>query len=192
MSNTDDIRFEVDAASGLIEPARQLASPNADERPDPDDIGILLLHGISLPPGEFGTGAVEALFTNKLDFDAHPYYEDIRGLEVSAHLFIARDGAVTQFVPFTSRAWHAGASRFRERERLNDCAIGIELEGTDTDPYTDEQYRALIACTRAIMRAYPAIDARHIAAHSDVAPGRKTDPGPVFEWRRLYDGLPTA
>lgn len=192
MTALPDIEFAIDTTTGLVSPARRVESPNCDDRPDPGDISLVLVHGISLPPGEFGTGAVEALFTNTLDFDAHPYYAEIRGLEVSSHLLIARDGELTQFVPLTKRAWHAGASRFRGRERLNDCAIGIELEGTDESPYTDEQYAVLTAAITAIMAAYPAIDARSVAAHSDVSPGRKTDPGPAFDWRRLYDGLPDA
>lgn len=192
MKRSPGIDFDIDTTTGIVTPARQVASPNCDERPDPCDISLVLVHGISLPPGEFGTGAVEALFTNTLDFDAHAYYAEIRGLEVSAHLFIDRDGELTQFVPFGKRAWHAGASRFRGRERLNDCAIGIELEGTDESPYADAQYSTLTAVIAAIMAAYPTIDARTIAAHSDVSPGRKTDPGPAFDWRRLYDGLPNA
>ncbi len=192
MTTLTETPFAVDPATGLLAPARQVESPNQDERPDPDDISMVLVHGISLPPGEFGTGGIEALFTNTLDFDAHPYYAEIRGLEVSAHLLVDRDGEVTQFVPFTKRAWHAGASRFRGRERLNDCAIGIELEGTDTEAYTDAQYSVLGAVIAAIITAYPDVDARRIAAHSDVSPGRKTDPGPVFDWQQLYDRLPAA
>ncbi len=182
--------FDIDPATGIVAPARQVLSPNRDERPDPDDISILLLHGISLPPGEYGTGAIDALFTNVLDPDADPYFREICGLRVSAHLMIDRSGRVTQYVPLGERAWHAGASHFRGRERLNDCAIGIELEGTDTEPYSDAQYESLIALIPPLMAAYPRIDARRIAGHSDVAPGRKTDPGPAFDWQRLYDGLP--
>lgn len=184
-----DCVFSVDKDSGLITPARQLPSPNRDERPAGTDISLLLVHGISLPPGEFATGAVEALFLNTLDFEAHPYYDEIRGLEVSSHLLIDRHGAVTQFVSFNDRAWHAGESFFRGRTRCNDFAIGVELEGTDTTPYTAAQYAALSGVSAAIMAAYPAISPRTIAAHSDVAPGRKTDPGPAFDWQRLYDGI---
>jgi AmpD protein len=181
--------FSVDNDSGLLAPARQLSSPNRDERPAGTEPSLLLVHGISLPPGEYGTGAIEALFLNRLDFDAHPYYAEIRGLEVSSHLLIDRRGDVTQFVPFNERAWHAGASFFRGRSRCNDFAIGVELEGTDTTPYTAAQYAALTGVSVAIMEAYPAISPRTIAAHSDVAPGRKTDPGPAFDWQRLYDGI---
>ncbi len=147
------------------------------------------MHGISLPPGEFGGHEIEALFTNTLDWDAHPYFEGIRGLEVSAHLLIRRDGEVIQFVPFTERAWHAGQSRFHGRTRCNDVSIGMELEGEDETPYSDEQYAALLAVIEAVKRAYPKIGNRSIAGHSDIAPGRKSDPGPAFDWLRLYDGL---
>ncbi len=184
-----EFEFSVDTNSGRILPARQIASPNFDARPAGADIDLLIVHGISLPPGEFGTGAIEALFTNELDFSLHPYYEEIRGLTVSSHLLIDREGALTQFVSFNDRAWHAGESRFRGRTRCNDFAIGIELEGTDTDPYSAPQYAALAAVTAALIAAYPGIGTRTIAGHSDVSPGRKTDPGPAFDWQRLYDGL---
>ena len=184
-----DFEFSVDTNTGRIAPARQVSSPNYDARPPDAVIDLLLIHGISLPPGEFGNGAIESLFTNELEFSAHPYFEEIRGLTVSSHLLIDRDGELTQFVSFNDRAWHAGESFFRGRSRCNDFAIGIELEGTDTDPYTDIQYVALAAVTAALVAAYPGISTRTIAGHSDVAPGRKTDPGPAFEWQRLYDGL---
>ena len=135
-----DFEFSVDTNTGRIAPARQLASPNFDARPPATIIDVLVIHGISLPPGEFGTGAIEALFTNTLDFMAHPYFQEIRGLTVSSHLLIDREGELTQFVSFKDRAWHAGESFFRGRSRCNDFAIGIELEGTDTDPYADAQY----------------------------------------------------
>jgi len=150
---------------------------------------MIVLHGISLPPGEFGGPEIEALFTNTLDWDAHPYFEEIRGMEVSAHVLIRRDGSVTQFVPFTARAWHAGESCFRGHHRCNDFSIGIELEGEDETPYDDRQYPVLQAVIRALCKAYPQITPRVIAGHSDIAPGRKTDPGPAFDWLRLYDGL---
>ncbi|MDJ0700161.1 MAG: 1,6-anhydro-N-acetylmuramyl-L-alanine amidase AmpD [Woeseiaceae bacterium] len=183
------MEFEVDAASGLIEPARYCESPNRDARPDGCAPDMIVLHGISLPPGEFGGSEIEALFTNSLDWDAHPYFSEIHGLEVSTHLLIRRDGEVVQFVSFNERAWHAGASSFRGRERCNDHAIGIELEGEDDIDYEDPQYEVLAAVVGAIRLAYPSITARQIAGHSDVAPGRKTDPGPAFDWLRLYDGL---
>ena len=150
---------------------------------------MIVLHGISLPPGEFGGPEIEALFTNTLEWDAHPYFEEIRGMEVSAHVLIRRDGSVVQFVPFTERAWHAGESCFRGNHRCNDFSIGIELEGEDETPYDDRQYPVLQAVIRALCKAYPQITPREIAGHSDIAPGRKTDPGPAFDWLRLYDGL---
>ncbi len=150
---------------------------------------MLVVHGISLPPGAFGGGEIEALFTNSLDWDADPYFGEIRGLQVSAHLLVRRDGEVVQFVPFNERAWHAGESRFHGRARCNDFSIGIELEGEDETPYTDAQYECLVAIVAAIEQAYPDISNRNIVGHSDIAPGRKTDPGPAFDWLRLYDGL---
>jgi AmpD protein len=182
-------RYRVDSVSGLLEPARQCRSPNCDARPPNAEIEAIVLHGISLPPGEFGGDGIEALFTNTLDWDAHPYYDGIRGLEVSAHLLIRRDGEVLQFVPFTKRAWHAGESAFRGRTRLNDTAIGIELEGEDETPYDNRQYETLAGVLVALFRAYPSLSPRTLAGHSDIAPGRKTDPGPAFDWLRLYDLL---
>lgn len=181
--------FEVDVRCGLIRPARRAPSANSDARPAGSAPGLIILHGVSLPPGRFGGPEIEALFDNRLDWDAHPYFAEIRGLEVSAHLLIRRDGELVQFVPFTERAWHAGASRFRGRGRCNDFSIGIELEGSDDTPYDDRQYAVLPAVIGALCRTYPAISYREIAAHSDVAPGRKTDPGPAFDWLRLYDAL---
>jgi AmpD protein len=181
--------FKVNSEEGLIEPARQCLSPNHDERPDNEEPGVLVVHGISLPPGEFGGPEVEQLFTNTLDWDAHPYFDEIRGLRVSAHLLIRRDGELIQFVPFTHRAWHAGESFFRGRRCCNDFSLGIELEGEDETPYTDEQYAVLIGVAKALFVAYPCLTARKIAAHSDISAGRKTDPGPAFDWLRLYDGV---
>ncbi|HSG58078.1 MAG TPA: 1,6-anhydro-N-acetylmuramyl-L-alanine amidase AmpD [Woeseiaceae bacterium] len=181
--------YSIDTATGMITPARQCPSPNCDPRPDDARPELVLIHGISLPPGEFGGPEIEALFTNRLDWDAHPYFGEIRGLEVSSHVLIRRHGELIQFVPFTERAWHAGDSCFRGRSRCNDFSIGIELEGEDETPYTDAQYAALVGVLGALLTAYPGLSAREIAAHSDVAPGRKTDPGPAFDWLRLYDGL---
>ncbi len=172
-----------------MSPARFVASPNCDTRPDDSEPELLVVHAISLPPGEFGGNEIEALFTNSLDWDAHPYFDGIRGLEVSAHLLIRRDGEVVQFVPFNESAWHAGESRFHGRTRCNDFSIGVELEGEDETPYEDVQYETLIAVINAIKRAYPKIANRNIAGHSDIAPGRKSDPGPAFDWLRLYDGI---
>ena len=185
-------QFEVSPVSGLVEPAAQRHSPNQDARPDGAEIQLVVLHGISLPPGEFGGPEIDALFTNTLDHDAHPYFAEIRGLEVSAHLLVRRDGSVTQFVPLNKRAWHAGESCFRGAHCCNDFSIGIELEGEDETPYDDRQYEALEALLPAIFDAYPAITAREIAGHCDIAPGRKNDPGPAFDWLRLYDGLGEA
>ena len=181
--------FTVDADTGLIEPARQCRSPNRDARPPGQEPRLIVLHGISLPPGHFGGPEIEQLFTNVLDWDAHPYFDEIRGLEVSAHLLVRRDGSLVQFVPFSERAWHAGESCFRRQTRCNDYSIGIELEGEDAVPYDDAQYATLAAVIAALLRAYPATSARAIAAHSDIAPGRKTDPGPAFDWLRLYHGI---
>jgi AmpD protein len=179
----------VDKATGLVDQATQVPSPNCDARPDDGDPSLVVVHAISLPPGEFGGPHIEALFTNTLDWDAHPYFQKIRGMQVSAHVLIRRDGSLVQFVPFTKRAWHAGESCFRGARCCNDFSIGIELEGEDETPYDDRQYKVLQGLLRAIRKAYPSISAREVAAHSDIAPGRKTDPGPAFEWLRLYDGL---
>ncbi len=183
------LSYSVDTESGAMSAARQCPSPNHDDRPDGAELSLLVVHGISLPPGEFGGPEIEALFTNRLDWNAHPFFEEIRGLEVSAHLLIRRDGELVQFVPFGKRAWHAGDSTFRGRDCCNDYSIGIELEGEDETPYTDEQYEVLRAVVNALLKAYPRLTARTIAAHSDIAPGRKSDPGPAFDWLRLYDGL---
>ncbi len=171
----------VDAA-GWLATARRVLSPNHDARPDPTDISLLVIHGISLPPDQFGGPWIDALFTNTLDPQMHPYFASIASLRVSTHLLIRRDGAVTQYVPFTQRAWHAGVSQFEGRERCNDFSIGIELEGTDTHAYTRKQYERLARVTRTLLQAYPQIDMSRIVGHSDIAPGRKTDPGPCFDW----------
>jgi AmpD protein len=181
--------YSVNIDDGLIEPARFCQSPNCDDRPEGTQPDLLVIHSISLPPGEFGGPEIEDLFMNRLDWDAHEYFSSIRGLEVSAHLLIRRDGELIQFVPFKRRAWHAGESLFRGRDCCNDYSIGIELEGEDETPYSDMQYQVLVAVTQAILAAYPGLSARGIAAHSDLSPGRKTDPGPAFDWLRLYDGL---
>jgi len=181
--------FTVDKATGLLEEAVRRDSPNFDARPDGAGPSMIVVHGISLPPGEFGGPEIEALFTNQLDWDAHPYFGEIRGLEVSTHLLIRRDGTVVQFVPFTQRAWHAGESCFRGQHRCNDFSIGIELEGEDETPYDDRQYTVLQGVIAALCVAYPNISPREVAGHCDIAPGRKSDPGPAFDWFRLYDGL---
>ncbi|MBK4733492.1 1,6-anhydro-N-acetylmuramyl-L-alanine amidase AmpD [Noviherbaspirillum pedocola] len=165
--------------SGWCGDVRRLASPNCDARPQGMEIDLLVIHNISLPPGQFGGDEIAALFTNSLDHAAHPYFEGLRGLRVSAHFLIRRDGATLQFVPAGMRAWHAGLSRFGERERCNDFSIGIELEGTDEETFTAVQYARLAALTEALARRYPL---RHVAGHQHIAPERKTDPGPYFDW----------
>ena len=157
-------------------------SPNFGERPDPTDIDLLVIHNISLPPGQFGTEAVTDFFTNRLDASAHPYFESIAELKVSSHLFIKRDGKVIQFVPFNKRAWHAGKSCFQGRDNCNDFSIGVELEGTDDVPYDDRQYAALAGVTQCLVKHYPGIRNDRITGHENIAPGRKTDPGPSFSW----------
>lgn len=164
-------------------------SPNSNSRPESVEISLLVVHNISLPPGEFGGGYVQAFFQNRLDIHAHPYFETIAELQVSAHLFIERDGAITQFVPFTARAWHAGASSFDGVSNCNDYSIGIELEGTDELPYTDAQYLALEKVTRQLMLTYPKLTLERITGHEHIAPGRKTDPGPAFDWQRFRRAL---
>ena len=181
--------LRVNPSNGLIEPARLCMSPNQDDRPGGARPELIVVHGISLPPGEFGGQQIEHLFNNCLDWDADPYFGQIRGIEVSAHLLIRRDGELVQFVSFDRRAWHAGESSFRGKARCNDFSIGIELEGEDDTPYDDRQYNTLQLTVCALLRAYPQISARDIAGHSDISPGRKTDPGPAFDWLRLYDGL---
>ncbi|MDZ7747837.1 MAG: 1,6-anhydro-N-acetylmuramyl-L-alanine amidase AmpD [Halofilum sp. (in: g-proteobacteria)] len=177
--------MHVDPATGLLDAARQCPSPNRDPRPGPGALELVVIHGISLPPGEFGGDAIDRLFTNTLEADAHPYFREIAGLHVSAHLLIRRDGELVQYVPFHERAWHAGASSWCGREGCNDFSIGIELEGSDDTPYTDVQYERLAAVVGALATAYPRIGPGRLAGHADVAPGRKTDPGPAFDWERL-------
>ncbi len=181
--------YAVSPGAGLMRPAKQCPSPNQDDRPAGMHPELIILHGISLPPGEYAGDAIEAFFTNCLDWDSHPYFAEIRDVRVSAHLLLRRSGDLVQFVPFERRAWHAGESSFRGRSCCNDYSIGIELEGTDDTPTTDEQYSRLAAVISAICAAYPAISTRQIAGHCDVAPGRKTDPGPAFDWLRLYDEI---
>jgi AmpD protein len=176
-------------STGRLRGVRHCLSPNHDARPDPGDISLLVIHGISLPPGEFGGRSVQQLFCNQLDPSAHPFFEEIKRLRVSAHVFIRRDGQIIQFVPFGARAWHAGMSSFEGRERCNDYSIGIEMEGTDDRPYTQAQYRQLIKVSRRIQSTYPAIHSVRIVGHCDIAPGRKTDPGPSFHWPRFRAGL---
>ncbi len=169
---------------GWIQEARKLPSPNYDARPADMQIDLLVIHGISLPPGEFGGPWIDELFLNRLDAAAHPYFAEIEGMTVSSHILIRRDGEVVQYVSLLERAWHAGKSCFEGRERCNDFAIGIELEGTDELPYEPVQYERLTAVTKTIQLAFPFIRDDRIVGHADIAPGRKTDPGPAFDWHR--------
>ena len=178
----------VDPRTGWMQPARQVVSPNRDERPGGALPELILVHGISLPPDEYGGPWIDRLFTNTLPPNApevHPFFATVMALEVSSHLLIRRNGEYVQYVPFHLRAWHAGQSSYRGRERCNDFSIGIELEGSDELPYEPAQYRALSTAVHALCRAYPSLAPERIAGHSDVAPGRKTDPGPAFDWPRL-------
>jgi len=171
-------------ASGWLSSARQLPSPNCDARPEGMAVELIVIHSISLPPGVFDGDAVIELFTNRLDWDAHPYYQGIRGLKVSAHFFIRRDGTLIQFVPCALRAWHAGVSNWQGRDCCNDFSVGIELEGSDDLPFTEAQYAALAPLVQLLKQAYPI---RAVVGHSDIAPGRKTDPGPHFAWQRINE-----
>ena len=177
--------MKIDTDTGLLSEARYVPSPNCDKRPDAIDLDLIVLHNISLPPGEFGGGWIEKLFTNTLPADAHPYFEEIVDLKVSAHVLIRRNGEVLQFVPFHRRAWHAGASEYQGRARCNDFSIGIEMEGTDELPYEDVQYAALVEVLEALVETYPGLSDERITGHEHIAPGRKTDPGLAFDWERL-------
>lgn len=182
----------VDETHRLRPSAREVVSPHYDERPDPDDIALVVLHNISLPPGRFGGPWIDDLFCGRLDPDAHPYFREIAHLRVSAHLLIARDGAVTQYVSFDRRAWHAGVSSWQGRERCNDFSIGIEIEGSDDAPFEDVQYASLVQVLPALFERYRRLGSRKLTGHSDIAPGRKTDPGPHFDWSRLHAMLAAA
>lgn len=172
------------ALGGWVRGARRCPSPNIDARPDGVTVDTIVIHNISLPPDEFGGPGVEQLFTNRLNPDEHPYYAQIAGLRVSAHFFIRRDGELIQFVSTEDRAWHAGVSCWRGRERCNDFSVGIELEGCDTLPFESAQYVRLVELLKALCERYPI---RDIVGHSDIAPGRKTDPGPFFDWSVLRE-----
>ncbi|MBL4834617.1 MAG: 1,6-anhydro-N-acetylmuramyl-L-alanine amidase AmpD [Pseudomonas sp.] len=179
------VRIEDGWASGVqVRP-----SPHCNSRPPEANISLLVIHNISLPPGEFGGGFVQAFFSGTLDASAHPYFAEIAPLRVSAHFLIERDGQITQFVSCLRRAWHAGASRFGGRSDCNDFSIGVELEGTDTQPYSNAQYERLLELTQGLQAAYPGITPYRITGHEFIAPGRKTDPGPAFDWRRYFIGL---
>ncbi len=180
----------INPETGWLDEARQVPSPNVDARPDADDISLIVVHCISLPPGEFDAEQnwIEQFFCNRLPADQHPYFAEICELQVSAHILIRRDGQIIQFVPFHRRAWHAGVSCYRGRERCNDFSVGIELEGSDDAPFEAAQYEKLAALILALRERYPLIG-DHIAGHSDIAPGRKTDPGKGFDWPYLHSLL---
>lgn len=173
-------------ATGWASGMRRITSPNCDARPHGTAIALLVIHNISLPPGEFGGNAIVQLFTNTLDTEAHPYYAQLQGIRVSAHFLIRRKGEIVQFVPCSKRAWHAGASLWQGRSGCNDFSIGVELEGSDHVPFNNQQYASLARLTRRLQRTYPI---RAIAGHADIAPGRKTDPGPCFDWQHYLATL---
>ena len=177
--------FSINTQTGLLNEAIQFSSPNCDQRPEGYEISLLVVHGISLPPTEFGGEYIDNFFMNKLDTDAHPYFSEIKDIKVSSHLLIERSGRIKQFVPFNMRAWHAGVSQFEKRDCCNDYSIGIELEGTDETEYTDEQYDVLQQISKLLMATYPSIINKNIVGHCDIAPGRKTDPGKSFDWQRF-------
>lgn len=182
---TESSALQIEPATGLLARVRQVLSPHCDARPKGATPDLIVVHGITLPAGEFGGPWIDRLFAGDLRPDAHPSLREVAALRVSAHAVIRREGAITQYVPFGMRAWHAGHSEYRGRSGCNDFSIGIELEGTDTIPYTDAQYASLAALVRALLGTYPTLAAERIAGHSDIAPGRKTDPGAAFEWPRL-------
>ncbi len=181
--------MKLDKSTGLLQDVRYVPSPNFDERPPMEQINMIVVHGISLPPGEFGGHWIEDLFVNRLDADAHPYFSDIAALQVSSHFLISREGEITQYVPVHMRAWHAGESCFNGRNACNDFSVGIELEGEDTIPYDARQYERLLELIEVLMQAYPTITAESIVGHADIAPGRKTDPGLAFDWPYLRKKL---
>lgn len=174
--------LDIDTTTGLLAGARQVDSPNCDDRPPATVVDLVVVHGISLPPGEFGGPWIDALFTNTLPADADAFFAGLSGLRVSSHALVRRDGEIVQYVPFHRRAWHAGQSQWQGRSGCNDFSIGIELEGTDTRAYTKRQYARLASLVRSLRHRYPGVD---LAGHSEIAPGRKTDPGPAFDWNRL-------
>lgn len=178
--------MKINPDNGLLDIARQVKSPNFDHRPENTVIDLLVVHNISLPPGQFGGPWIDDLFTNQLDPNADPYFSEIHHMKVSAHVLIRRDGEIVQYVPFQNRAWHAGQSTYCGRERCNDYSIGIELEGSDDQPFEPHQYEQLAALIKTLITTYPTLSRERIAGHSDIAPGRKTDPGPYFDWQTLH------
>jgi len=188
-SSTLETAMIIDETSGWLRDIAQVPSPNRDERPAGCDASLIVIHGISLPPGEFGGPWIDALFTNELPVDRHAYFAEIAHLRVSAHALIRRDGELRQYVPFTARAWHAGESNHCGRAACNDFSIGIELEGTDETPYTEAQYERLVQLVVALRRTYASLRDADIVGHEHIAPGRKTDPGPAFDWNRFRSAL---
>jgi AmpD protein len=180
--------MQINKMTSLLENCTQCPSPNKDTRPEPMSIDLVVIHSISLPPGQYGSGAIEQFFQNKLDKTQHPYFEEIHRLKVSSHILIKRSGEIVQFVPFNERAWHAGQSNYQGRECCNDFSIGIELEGSDTDPFEEAQYQQLTQLISTLQLCYPAIS-DNVTGHSDIAPGRKTDPGTGFDWKILNNAL---
>ena len=181
--------LRIDVATGLVLGVRQVVSPHFDARPAGVVADLIVVHGISLPPGEFGGPWIDRLFTGHLPADAHPYFAQIAGGRVSAHGLVRRTGEIVQYVPFPERAWHAGKSEYLGRAACNDFSVGIELEGTDDIPYEDAQYESLIALIKALLLAYPTLSRDRVVGHCDIAPGRKTDPGVTFDWARLRAAL---
>ncbi len=177
--------MQINKDTGILSSARQVPSPNHDKRPDINDISLIVIHNISLPPNEFGTPWIDALFTNQLPVDEHPFFAEISQLRVSSHLLIRRTGEIVQYVPFHLRAWHAGISFYQGREVCNDFSIGIEMEGTDDKAFTEEQYQQLELVLDNLLNTYPSLKKEHITGHEHIAPERKTDPGPCFDWDRL-------
>jgi len=188
LTNTDP-KLQIDTQGEWLEGVRKVISPNCDQRPDDLGIDLLVIHNISLPPDEFGGDYIDQLFTNSLDPEHHPYFKEIESLRVSAHVLINRAGLLTQYVPFTQRAWHAGESEYEGRANCNDYSIGIELEGCDNKDFTQEQYETLVNLTGAIIQFWPKISKQRITGHCHIAPDRKTDPGPMFNWDEYYSSL---
>jgi len=181
--------YQIDSETFLLSKTNYIASPNQDNRPQGSKPEIIVIHGISLPPGQFGGEYIKDFFLNKLDEAKHKFFEEIKDLKVSSHLFIDRGGKTIQFVPFDQRAWHAGESCFQGKMQCNDFSIGIELEGQDHINYSDSQYKCLAKIINCLFEFYPDLNARKIVAHSDIAPIRKTDPGPAFDWVKFYELL---
>ena len=184
--------MKIDLDMNHLLDARQVSSPNCDERPDGCEISLVVVHGISLPPGQYGGPEIDHFFTNTLDASAHPYFAEVAGMKVSSHLLLRRDGELVQYVPFRKRAWHAGDSCYQGRAACNDFSIGIELEGQDEEPYTDAQYEVLVEVLKVLIDTYPGLSASSLAGHCDISPQRKTDPGPAFDWQRLRQQLASS